>query len=172
MPLPLAQVVLPTLTLVIISLVVGASVYMALRAFEHRYVVESVGCCVIGTAAMLLSIAAYNASMLALVCSVALPVSALGAHFHRKSGGGSPDWLHAFLLALFAVLASGAIELSLIAWRNIRLPNFGFLHPLFTICVLYGILAAPIALTPFLLWAGENFRLRPGAERELRDGDK
>ena len=155
--------------LTVLSLLVGAGVYGIVRALEKSVSHEIWPLTVVVLMPVLLLGMWGSGWLLVMLCVV----GAVGAYFHRKSGGVSPHgWAAFFLMTCAAVIALFLLELLIevlpFSLRSRQIPRLwaNYYWRFLLLC-----LFVPVALAPFLLWAYQKLWLRPGVDRGFNDDE-
>ncbi|RYF35932.1 MAG: hypothetical protein EOO38_28430 [Cytophagaceae bacterium] len=153
------------------SLGAASCAYFALRALEMRNRGLAVFLNPLVTLAFFILVGVKFPFALPYFLIYVLFAALCGFRFHQKSGGGSQSLGNAFLLMMAVALMTLGIEIFTSLLISLWLPslsdalsNFGYLYSF-----LQG---ASIPLVPFLLWAYQNSRLRPGIDRHFHSNEE
>ena len=172
----LGQWFLFNLALSLLSLCVGCGTYLLLRLFETCSKDWAIIVSWLGSVAILLAVGICLPGFILYAFLIPCLVGIVGGHFHLKASEVSSNTRskgEAFMLLMFATIVSAIIQIFLLDRMVNRFPNApilsGFLDSKY---IFFFQMVAPVALIPFLMWAWKNSKLRPGIDRQLKEGEE
>ncbi|RYX80534.1 hypothetical protein EON83_28135 [bacterium] len=155
------------------GLVVGGSVYFVFRMAESWGRDEAMVFNIFIALAIVAGITSVGSPLFRLIFLPIMVVVLCSFKFHQKSGGVSQSAIQAFLLMMAATLVALSGEFYILMRLERELPSF-YAKKFFTSpSVYFGffLLLISVPVIPFLLWAYQSVRPRPGIDRHLKLGE-